>query len=463
MAEDNVRDIGSRLELFIDHHLINKLNGCSLKLHHPHPEGVALAFDEPWEGRFAACITVLYDGDRYRMYYRGKPDATPDGQNEVTCYAESEDGRTFHKPRLNLSPVGYNVLIDGASGVGHNYAPFIDTNPDCRPDERYKAMAGLHDTGIFVYTSPDGLRWRKLLDGPVITSEAFAFDSQNVAFWSEAESCYLFYFRTWKTDPANPNVGYRWVSRSASPDLRHWSPPVEMDTGDAPLEHLYTQQTHPYFRAPHLYVSLAARFWPDKVAIDDATAAAIDVHPSYWHDVSDGVLMTSRGGTRYDRTFLESFIRPGLEPGNWISRTNYPGLGVVPTSATEMALYAHCHYAQPTCHAARYSLRTDGFASVSAGYARGEMLTRPLRFTGSRLALNVATSAAGALGVEIQDESGQPLPGFALADCLPIIGDAIERTVVWQGGLDVSALAGRPVRLRLCMKDTDLYALKFTD
>jgi len=453
-------DLGSRLEPFVDRYLIARLDGCEHVLHHPHPEGVALAFDEPWEGRFAACITVLHDGDRYRMVYRGKPDATPDGENEVTCYAESDDGITFHKPHLNLSPAGYNVLIDGSSGVGHNYAPFIDANPDCRPDERYKAMAGLHNTGIFVYTSPDGLHWRKLVEQPVITSEAFAFDSQNVAFWSEAEGCYLFYFRTWKSVGEE---GFRWVSRATSPDLRHWSEPVEMDTGDAPFEHLYTQQTHPYFRAPHIYISLAARFWPGKVAIDEATAAAIDVHPDYWHDVSDGVLMTSRGGNRYDRTFLESFIRPGLEPGNWVSRTNYPGLGVVPTGPAEMSVYAHCHYGQPSCHAARYSLRTDGFASVHAGYAGGEMLTHPLRFTGSRLALNVATSAAGEVRVEIQDAAGQALPGFALADCLPIYCDGIARTVAWQGGPDVGGLAGQAVRLRLHLKDADVYALQFCD
>ncbi len=461
MPDQAIRDIGSRLEPLVDQYLIAELEGCSHVMHRPHPEGVALAFDAPWEGRFAACITVLHDGDLYRMYYRGKPDASPDGQNEVACYAESSDGRTFHKPDLGLSSAGQNVILDGATGVGHNFAPFIDTNPDCPADQRYKAMAGLHGTGVFAFTSPDGIHWRRLVEEPVITSEAFAFDSQNVSFWSETEGCYLFYFRTWKSVPEAPGLGYRWVSRSTSPDMLQWSEPVEMDTGDAPLEHLYTQQTHPYFRAPHLYVSLAARFWPGKTALDETTAAAIDVHPSYWHDVSDGVLMTSRGGTHYDRTFLESFIRPGPEAGNWVSRTNYPGLGVVPTGPAEMSVYAHCHYGQPTCHAARYSLRTDGLASVRAPYGGGQMLTHPLRFEGSRLVLNYATSAAGEMRVEIQDAGGNALPGFGLDDCLPIFGDQIERIVAWRSGPDVSALAGRPVRLRSVMRDADLYALRF--
>jgi hypothetical protein len=224
---------------------------------------------------------------------------------------------------------------------------------------------------------------------------------------------------------------------------------------------LYTQQTHPHFRAPHLYIALAARFWPGKRALDAEQAAAIDVHESYWGDVSDGVLMTSRGGNRYDRTFLESFIRPGLDPGNWVSRTNYPALGVVPTGPAEMSLYAHCHYGQPTCHVARYTLRTDGFASLNALYGGGEMITHPLDFRGGELVLNYSTSAAGEVRVELQDVAGHALPGYALEDCLPIFGDHIERAVAWQSGADVSALAGRPVRLRFGMRDADLYSLRF--
>jgi len=461
MTESGVRQIGSRLEPFVDRYLIDALSGAQLVMHRPHPEGVALAFDAPWEGRFAACITVLHDGDRYRMYYRGKPEAVADGQDEVTCYAESADGVTFHKPDLGLTRTGGNVILDPESATGHNFAPFLDTNPGCPPEHRFKAMAGLHETGMFAFSSPDGVRWRRLSEGPVITSRAFAFDSQNVSFWSEVEGCYVFYFRTWKAAPGDPSLGFRWVSRACSPDFLHWSEPVEMDTGDAPLEHLYTQQTHPYFRAPHLYIALAARFWPDKRALNAEQAAAIGVHDAYWGDVSDGVLMTSRGGDRYDRTFLESFLRPGLEPGNWVSRTNYPGLGVVPTGPAEMSLYAHCHYAQPTCHAARYTLRTDGFASVNAPYAGGELVTHPLEFSGTQLVLNYATSAAGELRMEVQDAEGRALPGYALGDCPPIFGDQIERVVAWQRGPDVSALAGRPVRLRFVMRDADLYSLRF--
>ena len=89
------------------------------------------------------------------------------------------------------------------------------------------------------------------------------------------------------------------------------------------------------------------------------------------------------------------------------------------------------------------------------------MTTKPLRFSGNRLAINYSTSAAGGVRVEIQDADGKPIPGFALEDCPEIIGDQIERTVSWKQGSDLSALAGQPIRLRFVLQDADLFAFQF--
>jgi hypothetical protein len=65
------------------------------------------------------------------------------------------------------------------------------------------------------------------------------------------------------------------------------------------------------------------------------------------------------------------------------------------------------------------------------------------RFPGDRLTINFATSAVGSIKVEIQDAGGKPIPGFALEVCPPHFGDAIERTVAWERGPDVSRLVAR--------------------
>src|SRR5688500_11860487 len=93
-------NIGSRLEPFVDRYLIESLTNTHLQLQYPQPAGAAVRFDAPWEGLFAGVITVLHDGPDFHMYYRGKPDATADGEAEVTCYAHSSDGIHWTKPEL---------------------------------------------------------------------------------------------------------------------------------------------------------------------------------------------------------------------------------------------------------------------------------------------------------------------------------------------------------------------------
>ena len=89
------------------------------------------------------------------------------------------------------------------------------------------------------------------------------------------------------------------------------------------------------------------------------------------------------------------------------------------------------------------------------------MLTRVLTFAGNELEINYSTSAAGSIRVELQDASGKPVPGFTLADSQEIIGDHIARRVTWKSGSSVAALAGKKVRLRVVMKDADLYSIRF--
>ena len=171
--------------------------------------------------------------------------------------------------------------------------------------------------------------------------------------------------------------------------------------------------------------------------------------------------MTSRGGNRYDRTFMEAFVRPGLDRGNWVSRNGIPATGIVQTGPTEMSIYVGQNYVQPTAHLARYAMRLDGLGAVHASYAGGEMVTKPLTFEGTQLLLNSATSAAGGIRVEIQTADGNPIPGFTLEECPVIVGDSIERAVTWDNGSDLSRLAGQAIRLRFVMMDADLYALRF--
>lgn len=468
-AEPGVIDLGTRRELFVDRFLIDRLEGLQLRLHHPQSAGVAFRFDRPWEGIISGYITVIQDGERFLMYYRGRPSTSRrDGSaeaGEVACVAYSADGITWTRPNLGLFEVAgtrdNNVILTEPKNVTHNLCPFIDKRPGVPPSERFKAVGGTGKAGLFGYLSPDGINWKPVRKEALITQGAF--DSQNVVFWSDVENRYLCYFRTWKKIG---DTGYRWITRTTSKDFVNWSTPVDMSFGDAPPEHLYTNQTQPYFRAPHIYIATPARFNPGRRALTDEQIKAIDLrnprnYASLDEASSDAVLMSSRGGETYDRTFLESFIRPGAELQNWVARSNYPALGVIPASPREMSVFIGRHYGQPSAHVERLTLRTDGFASIEAPFAGGELITKPFTFAGKALEINFASSAAGGLRVELQDSSGKTLPGYALDDCPEIIGDQIDRVVAWKTEIDIAGLAGKAVRLRVVMKDANLYSLCF--
>jgi hypothetical protein len=395
------------------------------------------------------------------MFYRGLPEAGRDGSNfECTCYAESKDGIIWTKPSLGLFEVlgvrDNNVILHGFEPHSHNFAPFVDTRPGINSEERFKALGGTSSSGLAAFVSADGIRWRKLREEPVITKGAL--DSQNVAFWSETENAYVCYLRTWTETQFG---GFRTVSRCTSPDFVNWSDLTEMTFGDTPREHLYTNQTAPYFRAPHLYIATAARFMPGRRVVSDEAMKQLGGSPQYAGDCSDTVLLTSRGGSTYVRTFMEAFVRPGIGLGNWTSRTNYPARGVVPAGPNEMSIYVQRNYGQASHSLQRFALRTDGFASVHAGYGGGELVTKLFTFEGRRLIVNFSTSAAGSIRIGLLDADGQPMPGFALADCDEVVGDEIERVVTWRGTSDIGSHAERPVALRFRLRDADVYSIRF--
>ena len=65
--------------------------------------------------------------------------------------------------------------------------------------------------------------------------------------------------------------------------------------------------------------------------------------------------------------------------------------------------------------------------------------------------------------MKLQDENQKPIPGFQLADCLEIFGDQVEGIVRWRQGEEVGSLAGRPIRLRLWLRDAHLYSFRFRE
>ena len=490
----NPINIGARRELFVDRTMIDTLDRTFLKMHEPIPMEKIIFADRPGEGGGNFGGTVFHLDGKHIMHYRAldMKDPTDMGKDVV---AISEDGINWVKPDLRTTVDNCPVVSGGG---------FLDTRPGTPKSERIKgfwtatksgeAHTAFNDPGGTKYlagfsASEDGIHYHALDIKPDLETDLFnVFDGGCNMFWSEVENCYVFYFRYSLVQCKDPDkwVMRRSVARSTSADLVHWSKPVEMRYSDNP-EQFYTNNTFPYYRAPHIYIALAGRFMEKKRVLTAAQAKAcgimtdayFDQNPdnlnnewlkdgSYtnYNDCSDTVLLTSRAGSCvYDRTFKEAFVRPGPEYGNWATRTNYSFGNLYQHDDTTMSFYVNRRYCQKDWHVQRMSIRIDGFASLTANWDGGTATTKPFVYDGNELEINYRTSAAGYIYVELLDEDGNLLPGFEAEACHMISGDEIKRKVSWDSDYypeySLSRYAGTPVRLRFIMKDADIFSFKF--
>ena len=99
--------------------------------------------------------------------------------------------------------------------------------------------------------------------------------------------------------------------------------------------------------------------------------------------VSDAVFMSSRDGENWDRTHLESWLRPGTDQRNWTHRSNMPAWGIVQTSPDEFSMYVSEHYAWPDNRLRRVTVRRHGFSSAHAGFL-GKAIGYPAIFGGTK-------------------------------------------------------------------------------
>ncbi|MBI1310179.1 hypothetical protein GC176_02645 [bacterium] len=438
-------EIGSRLEFFVDDFLIDSLSGgATQKVHQPTPGGVVLVTDQPWEGNTCAYYSIFRDGDIYRMYYRGSHGDLRSQKTqhpEVTCYAESRDGVHWTKPKLGIvewdGSKDNNIILKGLGS--HCFVAFKDANPDAPPEARYKGISrGRPDgkKGLYVFQSPDGVHWSLIKDEPVITDGAF--DSQNLAFWDPVTQQYRDYHRTFTN-------GVRSIMTCTSPDFLTWTKPQLLQyPGGTPNEHLYTNAIRPYERAPHIRIGFPTRYRPSDSQVEP-------------------IFMSSRDGLHFHR-WNQAVIPPDAPEDRDGNRSNYMANGLVtrPDNDRELLVYgSEAYYEGPDSRLRYFTYRVDGFVSVSAEANGGELLSKPLTFSGKSLTLNYAVQKGGSVCVELQTVDGKPISGFSLDECKPLTGDEISQTVIWQSGADVSSLAGKPVRLRFSLQSADVYSLQF--
>jgi hypothetical protein len=479
---DEPVDIGNQRQLFVDDFIVDTLLGkAELRLHKPEMKEIVLVNDEPWEGSYSNYNSIFKDGDIFRMYYRGwqRGEKGEIGHPMVWCYAESKDGIHWTKPNLGLfefngSKQNNIVLASRDFGNFHynlrdNVTVFKDHNPGAPPDALYKALVDTRQPiwSLLAFKSPDGIHWSPMTGSTPILTDG-AFDSQNTAFWDSMRNEYRAYWRAFVDS-------VRGIRTGTSKDFIHWKTQSDVQYKDTLTQQIYTNGIVPYYRAPQIFIGFPARY------IDRGWSKSMDAlpelkqrkgrsitNPRYGTALTESLLIASHDAVKFKR-WNEAFLRPGIErDGTWNYGQQYIAWSFLETKSAlegapnELSLYANeSLWTGASSALRRYTLRLDGFVSVNAPMAGGDLITKPFRFQGKELSINFSTSAFGSIRVEIQDINGKPLPGFSLNDCLPVFGDTIDRTVFWKEGSEINTIAGKEVRLKFEIKDGDLYSFYF--
>ena len=103
-------------------------------------------------------------------------------------------------------------------------------------------------------------------------------------------------------------------------------------------------------------------------------------------------------------------------------------------------------------------LRQDGFASLNAGETPGQVVTRPLTFSGKNLFVNVEVGAGGWIKAAVLSRDSQPVAEYALADAVPLVDDTTRGRMAWHALDTLPASAADHLRFLFELRNAKLYS-----
>ena len=488
--------LGGRKHLFIDDAIIDDSNGITFSINPP--RRIEKVIDNIG-GSFRKHLSVLEDEDGLIRLYNGTED-------DALAVRTSRDGIHWEEPDLGRGEYRgrRNIVIPEPVGTG---TVLID--PNAPPEERWKYISGFHDRGIYLYSSPDGWSFKRQRTSVL----PFRSASQSTVYYDDQRQLYVGHHRSDSAATLSGKTQREFVLTEVWDILAPWPfRPVDMtetveaaktkrlkrikpwyldngpltpggigieyprifapdDSFDPVGTDIYVPKAIKYTWAPDTYLAfplLYFHYWGDGPMTRQILGAEERGRGS---GPIECQLAVSRDGKTWRRYPRPAYIGIGRYGGLDVHQV-YMAQGLV-RRGEEIWQYFygtfayHSKWHEGSLPSALYRVvqRLDGFVSADSSYDRlGTMRTRPITFEGNRLVLNIDTEATGYAQVGILDETGEPIEGFALDECVYINGDFIETTVEWiKSGEDLSSLSGKVVQLEFRMRGSKLYAMQFAE
>jgi hypothetical protein len=517
-SKNKVIDLGNRKHLFIDDAILERIEDCHFTVNPPKLDKCVV---EDIQGTFRKHVSMVEDeSGLIRMYYGGK--------NDCLEVFTSKDGVNFTAPDLGHGECygKRNVVIRDPSAMGN---VFID--PKAPPEERWKFISDYNRRGIYLFTSPDGFNFTRMRTAIL----PFRSGSQSNTFYDGQQDKYISYHRCdFTSTPAGGTrrtfvltetdiVDCPWPYIYASIEDYHalegkvnMRTPVpwyldngpltpggfaieyptifeEIDTLDPPETDIYVPKAIKYPWAPDTYLAFPLLYFHYEDSGDPLRLILFSPERMKGSGPIETQLSVSRDAVNWKRYPRPAYTGIGMHAGRDIKQA-YLAHGMIRRGDEIWQYYFgetryHSSWEKSGYRREVYRLvqRLDGFVSIDSPYEKeGYIYTRPFRFMGNRLVLNVDTDAAGYIQVGFLDEYGEAVPGYGLDDCIYVNGDFTRTAVEWLQNIDelegieihneedyikyammvrtsndVSSLEGRTLQLVFRMRGSKLYAMEF--
>ncbi len=423
-------------------------------------------------------------------------DHSPSRPDTFVCYAESDDGITWDKPRLGLFPYkdhqDTNIVMVGNGGRSIRYANSVVIDPnEPHLDKRYKMgyfdfsrdVNGADRPGLCVAFSPDGIHWTKHADAPLVPVSYCGYadpvpfadeietgpdwhvpltmsDTVDI-FWDPVQQVWAWYGKSWIDGPTGATTWKHGMARTQSTDFINWSTPqllLTPDDNDPPHMEFHSA---PVFYCDGAYLCL-------NQVLDRATqGGVIDIELGF-----------SRDGINFQRPFRDTlFLARSTDPKAFDA-------GCILTNASPVILeeeirFYYGGYDQGATGADDTKLTSGiGLATIPRGRFAGisplacsdqATLPTPLTYIGqvtlkpldfsplASITLN-ANATQGSIRVEVLTERGLRIKGFTKQEASPLIGDSLDHNIRW-GDKTLADLGAGIFILRLHLDQATVYAL----
>jgi hypothetical protein len=403
---------------------------------HTHPNPAAMPFSDG----------VFFDPQSrlFKMWYMG-------GYGANTCYAISQDGVHWDKPALDVI-AGTNIVVNH---YRDSSTVWLD-HDERDPAKRYK-LASWHDYYLEQFTSPDGIHWTN-------TGHSGYTGDRSTFFYNPFRKVWVFSLRSAQ------DAGARHRLYWETPDFvdgTRWNKgqPVIWTGADS------ADPKRPEYNVPTELYNL------DCVAYESIVLGLFTIFRGerpQREKPNDICVGYSRDGFHWARPDREAFVPVSERVGDWNWANVQSAGGCCLVVGDRLHFYVSGRHGLPgtdlpdVCSTGLATLRRDGFVSMDhpgsnrrvervTSLPPGTLITRPVRFSGKHLFVNLA-APAGELRVEVLDAAGQTIAPFTAATCVPVRGDSTGVRVNWPGAPDLSALANRPVRFKFHVTNGALYA-----